>query len=55
MRRFFWSGQTTQRRLATAGEAAVDVEQSSEDEVVERCDGEAKCAVAFSGDVHVQG
>jgi hypothetical protein len=37
------------------GEAAVDVEQSSEEAVVERCKGEAKWVVASSSDVQAQG
>jgi hypothetical protein len=38
-----------------AGEAAVGVEQSGEEVVVEWCEGEAKWVVASSGDVQTQG
>jgi hypothetical protein len=43
------------RRLAMAGEAAVGAEQSSEEAAVKWCEGDAKWAVASSGDVQAQG
>jgi hypothetical protein len=49
------NSEAARRRLATAGKAVVGVEQSSEEAAVKRWVGEAKWAVASSGEVRAQG